>query len=422
MSGGRDGRATPLQGKRIVLGVAGGIAAYKAAELLRLLTKAGADVRVVMTRAATEFIRPLTFQTLSGHPVHTELFDLDQESEIGHIKLADTADLLIVAPATADLIARMAAGMGDDLLTTVVLATKAPVLLAPAMNVNMWEHPLVVANLRRLVDVAGAFVVGPGEGFLACRWTGPGRLAEPADIVETAGRLLVPKDWAGRRVLVTAGPTHEAIDAVRYLANRSSGKMGYAIARAAAARGAEVTLVSGPTALPAPLGVEVVRVASAEEMGEATSGRAAESDVVVMAAAVADFRMQNIAAGKLKKEEMGETPRLDLRRNPDVLAELGRRNAGLAVGMRRPTLVGFAAETAEMARGARQKLATKGCDLVVANDVSQTDAGFEVDTNRVTLFGPGDAAVELPLATKDEVAHLILDRVLAIRGTSRTPS
>ena len=415
-------RAAPLEGKHVVLGVAGGIAAYKAVELLRLFVKAGADVRVIMTRAATEFIRPLTFQTLSGHPVATELFDLDQESEIGHIKLADSAELIVVAPATADLIARMAAGMGDDLLTTVLLATKAPVLLAPAMNVNMWEHPLVAANLRRLVDVAGTFVVGPGSGFLACRWTGPGRLAEPADIVETAGRLLLTRDWQGRRVLVTAGPTHEAIDAVRYLANRSSGKMGYAIARAAAARGAAVTLIAGPNALADPLGVEVVRVGSAAEMGEATSGRAAESDVVVMAAAVADFRMQTIAAGKLKKEEMGETPRLDLRRNPDVLAELGRRYAGTKPGARRPILVGFAAETSDMARGARHKLATKGCDLVVANDVSSTDAGFEVDTNRVTLFGPGDATLELPLASKDEVAHLILDRVLAITGTPRTPS
>jgi phosphopantothenoylcysteine decarboxylase/phosphopantothenate--cysteine ligase len=285
----------------------------------------------------------------------------------------------------------------------------------------MWEHPLVRGNLQRLVD-AGTFVVGPGTGFLACRWTGPGRLAEPADIVEAATRLLTPKDWRGRRVLVTAGPTHEAIDAVRYIANRSSGKMGYAIARAAAARGADVTLVSGPTALAAPLGVETVRVGSAEEMGEATSARAAESDVVVMAAAVADFRMQTIAAGKLKKEEMGETPRLDLRRNRDVLAELGRRYAGATVGARRPVLVGFAAETSDMARGARHKLATKGCDLVVANDVSAKDAGFEVDTNRVTVFGPGDAAIELPLASKDEIAHLILDRVLAITRAPRTPS
>ena len=403
-------RANPLEGKRVVLGVAGGIAAYKAAELCRLFVKAGAEVRVIMTRAATEFIRELTFQTLTGHPVHTELFDLDRESEIGHIKLADQADLLVVAPATADVIARLAAGMGDDLLTTVALATKAPLLLAPSMNVNMWNHPLLQANLHRLVDVAGAAVVAPGVGFLACRWVGPGRLAEPADIVEHAGRLLLPQDLLGRRILVTAGPTHEAIDAVRYIANRSSGKMGYAVARAAAARGAAVTLVSGPTAQPVPLGVDAVRVGTAAEMGEATSGRAADSDVVIMAAAVGDFRMASVTPGKLKKEELGETPRLDLKRNPDVLADLGRR----AFPGRRPVLVGFAAETEELHRGAKSKLVTKGCDLVVANDVSQKDAGFEVDTNRVTLVGPGDAVLELPLASKDEVAHHVLDRVLEI--------
>ncbi len=409
-----DPREAPLRGKHVVLGVAGGIAAYKGAEVLRLLTTAGADVRVVMTHAATEFIRPLTFQTLSGHPVHTELFDLDRESEIGHIKLADQADLIVVAPATADLIARMAAGMGDDLLTTVALATKAPILLAPSMNVNMWQHPLVEANLRRLVEVAGVRVAAPGTGFLACRWTGPGRLAEPADIVELAGRMVTEQDLAGRRVLVTAGPTHEAIDAVRYLANRSSGKMGYAIARAAAARGAQVTLISGPTALATPLAVDVVRVASAIEMGDATRGRAQAADVVVMAAAVADFRMESISSGKLKKEELGETPRLDLRRNPDVLAELGTARAG---GGKRPILVGFAAETIDLERGARTKLATKGCDLVVANDVSQKDAGFEVDTNRVTLVGPGDETIALPLASKDAVAHRVLDRVLEISAT-----
>jgi phosphopantothenoylcysteine decarboxylase/phosphopantothenate--cysteine ligase len=406
-----DARAEPLRGRNLVVGVCGGIAAYKAAELVRLFVKAGADVHVIMTRAATEFIRELTFQTLSGHPVATELFDLTQESEIGHIRLADRADLLVIAPATADTIARLAAGMADDLLTTVALATKAPLLLAPAMNVNMWEHPIVRANVLRLVEAVGAQVVGPGAGFLACRWTGPGRLAEPADIVEAAGRTLTRKDLDRRRVLVTAGPTHEAIDSVRFLANRSSGKMGYAVARAAAARGAEVTLVSGPTALPPPLGVEVVKVGSALELAEATRGRAGDSDVVVMAAAVADFRMTQVTEGKLKKDQLGESPRLDLRRNPDILAELGRARHASA---RRPLLVGFAAETSDLLAGARAKLETKGCDLVVANDVSQPDAGFEVDTNRVTIVGPGETVVALPLATKDEIAHLLLDRVLAI--------
>jgi phosphopantothenoylcysteine decarboxylase/phosphopantothenate--cysteine ligase len=404
-----DPRAHPLQGKTVVLGVAGGIAAYKAAELVRLLGKAGADVHVVMTRAATEFVGPLTFQTLSGHRVATDLFSLTQESEIGHITLADKAHLFLVTPATADVIARMANGMGDDLLTAIALATKAPILLAPSMNVNMWEHPIVRANVDRLV-AQGVSVVGPGSGFLACRWTGPGRLAEPADIVEAAQRLLTPKDLARKRVVVTAGPTHEAIDAVRFIANRSSGKMGYAMARAAAARGATVTLVSGPTSIPAPLGVNVVAVASALDLAEATRAHAAESDVVVMAAAVADFRMREIAPDKMKKEAFGETPHLELRRNPDVLAELGRARAW---GARRPFLVGFAAETSEIIKHGRLKLATKGCDIIVANDVADKDAGFEVDTNRVTLIGPGTDMVELPLASKDDIAHQVWDRVIS---------
>ena len=403
-----DPRAVPLHGKRIVLGVGGGIAAYKAAELLRLFTKAGAEVRVAMTRAATEFVTPLTFQTLSGHPVATELFDLTQESEIGHIQLADQTDLIVVAPATADLIARAAAGMGDDLVTTVLLATRAPILFCPSMNVNMWENPLVKENLARLVTVRGVNVVAPGSGFLACRWVGPGRLAEPADIVEHAGRLLTPHDLAGVRVAVTAGPTHEAIDTVRFLGNRSSGKMGYALARAAAARGAEVTLVSGPTALADPLGVTVRRVSSALEMKDALPA----ADVVVMAAAVADYRMGEIAGGKLKKSDLGDTPALQLRKNPDLLHELGHR-------LGRPVLVGFAAETSDVEQNALKKLHTKGCDIVVANDVSARDAGFEVDTNRVTIVGPGEAVEHLPLGSKDEVAHQVLDRVLPLLNDRR---
>jgi phosphopantothenoylcysteine decarboxylase/phosphopantothenate--cysteine ligase len=398
-----DPRAVPLQGKRIVLGVGGGIAAYKAAELLRLFTKAGADVRVAMTRAATEFVTPLTFQTLSGHPVATELFDLTQESEIGHIQLADHTDLIVIAPATADLIARAAAGMGDDLVMTLLLATRAPILLCPSMNVNMWENPLVRDNLARLVTVRGVKVVAPGSGFLACRWVGPGRLAEPADIVEHAGRLLTPQDLDGVRVAVTAGPTHEAIDPVRFLGNRSSGKMGYALARAAAARGAKVTLVSGPTALADPLGVAVRRVSSALEMKDALPA----ADVVVMAAAVADYRMGEIAGGKLKKSDLGDTPALHLRKNPDLLSELGHR-------LGRPVLVGFAAETSDVEQNALKKLQTKGCDIVVANDVSARDAGFEVDTNRVTLVGPGEAVEHLAFGTKDAIAHQVLDRVLPL--------
>jgi phosphopantothenoylcysteine decarboxylase / phosphopantothenate---cysteine ligase len=406
----RDPRAFPLAGRRIVVGVSGGIAAYKAAELVRLLVTAEADVRVVMTRAAREFVTPLTFQTLSGHPVATELFDLDQESQIGHIRLADEADLLVVAPATADLIARFAAGMGNDLLATIALVTRAPILLAPAMNVHMWAHPLVQANVARLRELGRVHVVGPDAGWLACRMTGPGRLAEPADIVEAAGRLLTPRDLEGRRVLVTAGPTREAIDPVRFLTNRSSGKMGYAIARAAAARGAAVTLVSGPTGLDAPLGVERIAVGSAAEMHDATTIRAADADVIVMAAAVADYSPETIAAAKLKKEDLGEGMGIRMKRTPDVLAELGRARRAQPPE-RRPVLVGFAAETDELERHARAKLETKGCDLVVGNDVSQRDAGFDVDTNRVTIVGPGDQVERLPLLSKGEVAHRILDQV-----------
>jgi phosphopantothenoylcysteine decarboxylase/phosphopantothenate--cysteine ligase len=410
-----DPRANPLAGRRIVLGVCGGIAAYKAAEVTRLLVKAGAEVRVVMTKSAREFVTPLTFQTLSGHPVGTDLFDLTQESEIGHIQLAERAELVLVAPATANTIAKFAAGMADDLLTTLALVTRAPMLLAPAMNVNMWEHPITQDNMRRLTTLGRVHVVGPGDGFLACKMVGPGRLAEPADIAEAAGRLLTPRDLAGRRVLVTAGPTHEAIDPVRFISNRSSGKMGYAIARAAAARGAEVTLVTGPTALAAPLGVELVRVASADELGDATTVRAPHTDVLVMSAAVADFSLKHIAGAKLKKDDLGEAPHLDLKRNRDVLTELARARKERPEH-HRPVLVGFAAETERLEDHARGKLRAKGCDLVVANDVSQPDAGFEVDTNRVTIVGPGEKVTHLPLMSKDEVAHQVLDHARLLLG------
>ncbi|HLU64813.1 MAG TPA: bifunctional phosphopantothenoylcysteine decarboxylase/phosphopantothenate--cysteine ligase CoaBC [Kofleriaceae bacterium] len=403
--------AHPLRGRTAVVCVGGGIAAYKAVELVRLLTRAEASVRVVMTPRAQEFVGALTFQALSGRPVMTDLFDLTQESEIGHIQLADGADIIIVAPATANLVARMAAGMADCPVSAVVLATRAPVLLAPSMNVNMWESPLTQANVRRLIDVAGMHVVGPGAGFLACRWTGPGRLAEPADIVEAACHVLTRKDLSGRRVVVTAGPTHEPLDPARYLGNRSSGKMGYALARAAARRGAHVHLVSGPTSLEAPAGVEREAVETAAQMAEATGRAAGAADAVIMAAAVADFRPAAWAEGKLKKEELGEAPSLALARNPDILAGLGAARSG-----GRPLLVGFAAETSAVVENARAKLAEKKCDLVVANDVSAPDAGFEVDTNRVWLV-EGGGVRELPLMDKDSVAHAILDRVVERLGT-----
>jgi phosphopantothenoylcysteine decarboxylase/phosphopantothenate--cysteine ligase len=403
--------AEPLRGATIVVGVAGGIAAYKAAELVRLLTKQGAAVHVVMTRRAQKFVGPLTFQALSGHAVFTDLFSLTQESEIGHIQIADRADLVIIAPATANAIARLAHGMADDALSAVVLATKAPLLVAPSMNVNMWSHPLTRANVERLRDVAGAKIVGPDAGFLACRWTGPGRLAEPADIVEAAARVLARQDLAGKKLLVSAGPTHEPLDPARYLGNRSSGKMGYALAQAAARRGAQVTLVSGPVALEPPLGVEVVRAGDARAMREAVLGGADGVDGVIMAAAVADFRPRAPSDKKLKRTEIGYAPQIALDANPDILAELGAARA--ARGGTRPVLVGFAAETHDVVDYARGKLASKGVDLIVANDVTEPGAGFAVDTNRVVLVDAG-GDTPLPPGTKAQVAHAILDRVAAL--------
>jgi phosphopantothenoylcysteine decarboxylase/phosphopantothenate--cysteine ligase len=402
-----------LKDKHIVVGVAAGIAAYKAAEMVRLLIKAGAHVQVVMTSKARHFIGELTFQALTGRPVFTNLFDLTQESEIGHIQVADRADLVIIAPATANVIARLAAGMATDALSAVVLATRAPLLLAPSMNVNMWNHPLTQANVRRLVDVAGAAVVGPGDGFLACRWTGPGRLAEPADIVEAAVRLLSVRDLEGQVIVISAGPTHEAIDPVRFIGNRSSGKMGFALARAAARRGATVRLVAGPVSLSPPPGVEVISVVDARSMDAAVQEAASDADVVIMAAAVADFRPRTLADHKLKKDELLETGALTvaLEANPDILASMGRRRAER--GAERPILVGFAAETEHVVENARKKLVTKKCDLVVANDVSEADAGFEVDTNRVILVSE-DEIEHFELDSKDAVAHRILDRVVAL--------
>lgn len=402
-----------LKDKHIVVGVAAGIAAYKAAELVRSLVKAGAQVQVVMTAKARHFIGELTFQALTGRPVFFDLFDLTQESEIGHIQVADRADLVIIAPATANTIARLAAGMATDALSSVVLATRAPLLVAPSMNVNMWNHPLTQANVRRLVDVAGAAVVGPGDGFLACRWTGPGRLAEPADIVEAAVRLLTVRDLDGQVVVISAGPTHEAIDPVRFVGNRSSGKMGFALARAAARRGADVRLVSGPVTLSPPPGVEVIGVSDARAMDAAVREAASDADVVIMAAAVADFRPRQLAAHKLKKEEILGSGALNiaLEANPDILAGLGQRRA--EQGAARPILVGFAAETQDVIANARKKLVQKRCDLVVANDVSEPDAGFEVDTNRVVLVSAEDAAYH-EIDSKDAIAHRILDRVVVL--------
>jgi phosphopantothenoylcysteine decarboxylase/phosphopantothenate--cysteine ligase len=401
--------ARPLAGARIVVGVAGGIAAYKAAELVRLFDKAGAQVDVAMTERAQRFVGPMTFQALTRRPVFTDLFSLTEEAAIGHIQLADAADLVVIAPATASTIARLAHGDASDALAALVLATRAPVLLAPSMNVHMWSHPLTQGNVRRLVDVAGYHVVGPGDGFLACRWTGPGRLAEPADIVEAAAHLLAPQDLSGVRVVVTAGPTYEAIDPARFVGNRSSGKMGIAIAAAARRRGASVRLLLGPSAQPPPVGVTTTSVENAAQLEWALADATKDADVVVMSAAVADYRPAQVAQEKLKRGELGGKLVLELVANPDLLAGLGARR-GRA---RRPVLVGFAAETTAVIENARKKLDTKRCDLVVANDVAEPGAGFAVDTNHVTLVDR-EAAIEVPAGSKAEVAHRILDRVVAL--------
>ncbi|HEX3764918.1 MAG TPA: bifunctional phosphopantothenoylcysteine decarboxylase/phosphopantothenate--cysteine ligase CoaBC [Kofleriaceae bacterium] len=400
--------AHPLRGAQIVVGVAGGIAAYKAAELVRLLDKAGAAVDVAMTARAQKFVGPMTFQALTRRPVFTDLFSLTEEAEIGHIQLADRADLVVIAPATANALARLAAGQADDPVAAIALATRAPVLVAPSMNVNMGAHPLTRANVMRLVEVAGYRVVGPGDGFLACRWTGPGRLAEPADIVEAAAHLLSPQDLAGKRVVVTAGPTHEAIDPARFIGNRSSGKMGAALAAAAQRRGAEVTLLLGPSAIAPPVGVAVVGFETAAQLETALGTAAQGADVIIMAAAVADYRPAQAATHKLKRGELGPATQLSLVANPDLLAGLGHARGSRTT----PLLVGFAAETRDVVANARAKLAAKRCDLVVANDVAEPGAGFAVDTNRVTVVDH-DGAVEIPAGAKTEVAHRILDRVVA---------
>jgi phosphopantothenoylcysteine decarboxylase/phosphopantothenate--cysteine ligase len=405
-----SGELAELDGRRIVVGVAGGIAAYKGAELVRLLVKAGATVQVVTTRGAEQFITRLTLQTLSGRPVASELFDLDAESQIGHIRIADEAELIVLAPATAHLIARLAAGLADDLLTTVVLATHAPLLIAPAMNVNMWGHPQTQANMARLVE-RGAHVVGPASGELACGWQGSGRLVDPEAIALAAARALGPRDLDRRTLLVTAGPTQEPIDPVRFLGNRSSGKMGFAIAGRAAARGARVQLVAGPVELATPRGVERIDVATASEMREAVLEREEAAGAVIMAAAVADFRAKEVAPRKLKKGA-GAPTAIALERNPDILAELAERRRARGRG---PLLVGFAAETPEGAGGlerlARETLEKKGCDLIVANDVAEPGSGFGSDENRVVVVARDQPAVELGRAPKGQIADQLLDRI-----------
>ena len=400
--------------RTVILGVGGGIAAYKSCEIVRLLVRGGASVRVVMTPNSTRFVGPLTFQALSGHPVLVDLLDPASEASYGHLDLARRADLLVVAPATADLLARLRAGMGDDAVTTTALACTCPVLVAPAMNTRMWEGPAVQENLAAL-RARGWHVVGPSSGELADGDVGEGRLADPAEIAEAAGRILAPRDLEGRRVLVTAGPTREPIDPVRHLSNPSTGKMGFEVARAAARRGADVLLVSGPTVLRDPEGVRVIRVTTAEEMAAAVLGAAGEQDLFVAAAAVSDYRPRDPLASKKKKTGGAES--LQLERTPDILATLGERLAGRP---RSPVLVGFAAETEDLVPNAREKLRRKRCDLVVANAVGMPGAGFASDRNRVSLVGP--AEVEEVEGTKGAVADFILDRVVPLVDARRPRS
>jgi phosphopantothenoylcysteine decarboxylase/phosphopantothenate--cysteine ligase len=385
------------------LGVAGGIGAYKAVEIARLLQKRGHRVQAVMTKNARRFVGPLTFEAITREPVITSQFTPGLNASIEHIALASTIDVLLVAPATADVIAQFAHGLAGDFLSSLFLATPAPVILAPSMNTNMWDHPAVQANLATLRS-RGVSFVDPGDGYLACGWIGRGRLAEPEDVVAAVeARLQMRTSLAGRQVLVTAGPTIEDIDPVRFIGNRSSGRMGFAIALEAQARGATVQLVAGPTSIDPPAVGEVIRVRSAREMHAAVLARADAADVVVMAAAVADYAPALVAESKIEK---GGPLRIDLERTPDILADLGtRRGDG-----RRPVLVGFAAQTGAVEDVARRKLETKRVDLIVANDVTEPGAGFDVDTNRVT-FVSGDGVERLPLMSKREVAGLVLDRV-----------
>lgn len=390
----------------VALGVSGGIGAYKAVEIARGLQQRGHDVVAVMTRNARRFVGPVTFEAITRRRVVTSQWVAGANADIEHISLASDIALLLVAPATANVLGKFASGIADDFLSALYLATKAPVLVAPAMNTNMLEHPAVVRNMDVLRS-RGVHVVEPGAGYLACGWVGKGRLADTDEIVAAADRLIEPRTTlAGRHVLVTGGPTYEDIDPVRFIGNRSSGKMGIALAAEAARRGATVVLVTGPTHQPLPAGVEVVPVRRATDMRDAVMARADTMDVVIMAAAVADYQPARTSGQKIAKSARRLS--LDLEPTPDILRGLGERRAGL--GMARPVLVGFAAETDDVLERARRKLAAKAVDLVVANDVLQPGAGFDVDTNIVTLIGP-DSQDPLPLQSKAATAGAILDRV-----------
>ena len=393
-----------LHNKEIVLGVSGGIAAYKAIELLRLIARAGGAVRVIMTRNAQWFVGPMTFEALSGRPVLSDLFERSGgDAAIRHIDWAQAADAVVLAPATGNLIGKFANGIADDALTTLLMAVTCPVLVCPAMNTHMYESRPVQRNIERLRS-DGHLIVAPGSGEMACGTVGPGRLAEPPDILDALETALTPRDFIGKRILVTAGPTREHLDPVRFLSNPSTGKMGYAVAKAAARRGGEATLVSGPVKLTAPAGVRTIRVTSALEMAEAVFDRMAETDIVIKTAAVADYRPRDRADRKVKKEDHDAHKQVAFEKNPDILEILGERKD-------RQILIGFAAETENLAAHAVEKMARKNLDMIVGNIVGGADAGFGSDTNRATFFYRNGDSESPPLMEKSDLAHLLLDRI-----------
>jgi len=399
------------KGKQIILGVTGGIAAYKAVELVRQLSKRGVQLQVIMTKNAQQFVTPLTFQTVSGNPVYTDLFAPFQP-EVTHISLADRADLLLIAPATANIIAKIAYGLADDLLSTVALATTAPVLIAPAMNVKMWENPVVKHNLE-ILRGRGFRIIEPVTGELACGYEGKGRLAEIENIVEEALTLLTPKDFKGEKIIITAGPTQESLDPIRILTNRSSGKMGYALAHAAYRRGAEVILISGPTHLTPPPHLHAISVTNAYEMYRAVMDHYKSSTIVIKAAAVSDYRPQKSFKDKMKKTHKMYT--VELERNPDILYQLGKHKD-------HRILVGFAAETTNLISNAKSKLDKKNLDLIVVNSALQRGGGFGSDSNEVTLIDHEGKINALPLMDKEELADKILDKIKQLKTEKPTSS
>lgn len=391
-----------IKGKNIVLGVSGGIAAYKSAELLRLIRKQDANARVIMTKNASAFVGPLTFEALSGNPVCTDLFEKGGNSSIRHIEWAKEADAVVVAPATANLIGKLAGGIADDALSTFLLAVTCPVMICPSMNTKMYEKVSVRRNLD-ILKKDGYFVVEPSEGELACGTTGQGRLPDPEEILDRLIYCLAPKDFKGKRVLVTAGPTREHIDPVRYISNPSTGRMGYAVARAAEHRGAEVVLVSGPVSLKAPVNVEMIRAGSAKEMAAAVFAHMEKADIIIKTAAVSDYRPKESAKQKIKKSD-GETT-LVLQKTEDILLELGKNR-------KNKILVGFAAETENLEKNAKEKLERKNLDIIAGNLLDGESSGFGTETNRVILFFRNGDKEILPLMEKESVAHILLDRIL----------